>query len=93
MKELTFKKKGVVHTPLTFWQVDSTSKIAIYQGGRGARPDLDFIVKHKEEGKRLRTPSHTHWIVDLIAKKQFILLAKHVHIYSVYLEVCVKFKC
>jgi len=70
MKELTFKKKGVVHTPLTFWQVDSTSKVAIYQGGRGARPDLDFIVKHKEEGKRLRTPSHTHWIVDLIAKKQ-----------------------
>ena len=50
--------------------MDSTSKIAIYQGGRGARPDLDFIVKHKEEGKRLRTPSHTHWIVDLIAKKQ-----------------------
>ena len=70
MKELTFKKKGVVHTPLTFWKVDGTSTIAIYQGGRGARPDLDFIVKHKEEGKRLRTPSHTHWIVDLIAKKQ-----------------------
>jgi hypothetical protein len=70
MKELTFKRKGVDYTPLTYWQVDPTSKIAIYQGGRGARPDLDFIVKHKEEGKRLRTPSHTHWIVDLIAKKQ-----------------------
>ena len=70
MKELTFKRKGVDYTPLIFWQVDPTSKIAIYQGGRGARPDLDFIVKHKEEGKRLRTPSHTHWIVDLIAKKQ-----------------------
>ncbi len=71
MKELTFKKKGVVHTPLTFWQVDEKNTIAIYQGGRGARPDLDFIVKHKEEGKRLRTPSHTHWIVDLITKAQY----------------------
>jgi hypothetical protein len=71
MKGLTFKKKGVVHTPLTFWQIDEKNTIAIYQGGRGARPDLDFIVKHKEEGKRLRTPSHTHWIVDLITKAQY----------------------
>ena len=71
MKELIFKKKGVVHTPLTFWQIDKRYTVAIYQGGRGARPDLDFIVKYKEEGKRLRTPSHTHWIVDLIAKAQY----------------------
>ncbi len=71
MKELTFKKKGVVHTPLTYWQIDKDNVIAIYQGGRGARPDLDFIVKHKQVGKKLRTPSHTHWIVDLIAKAQY----------------------
>ena len=71
MKELTFKRKGVDYTPLTFWQIDVKNTIAIYQGGRGARPDLDFIVKHKEEGKRLRTPSHTHWIVDLITKAQY----------------------
>ena len=71
MKELTFKKKGVVHTPLTYWQIDKNNVIAIYQGGRGARPDLDFIVKHKQVGKKLRTPSHTHWIVDLIAKAQY----------------------
>jgi hypothetical protein len=71
MKELSFKRKGVDYTPLTFWQVDKRNTIAIYQGGRGVRPDLDFIVKHKEEGKRLRTPSHTHWIVDLIVKAQY----------------------
>ena len=70
MTSLNYNKGGELHVPIKYWQVDSTSKIAIYQGGRGARPDLDFIVKHKEEGKRLRTPSHTHWIVDLIAKKQ-----------------------
>jgi len=71
MRELTFRKKGVVHTPLVYWEIDKNNKIAIYQGGRGARPDLDFIVKHKQEGKKLRTPSHTHWIVDLIAKAQY----------------------
>ena len=71
MKDLTFKKGGVTHTPLQYWEIDKKYKIAIYQGGRGARPDLDFIVKYKEEGKRLRTPSHTHWIVDLIAKAQY----------------------
>ena len=71
MKGLTFKRKGVDYTPLTFWQIDKRHTIAIYQGGRGARPDLDFIVKHKEEGKRVRTPSHTHWIVDLIVKAQY----------------------
>jgi len=71
MKELTFKKKGVVHTPLTYWQIDKDNMIAIYQGGRGACPELDFIVKHKQASKKLRTPSHTHWIVDLVAKAQY----------------------
>ena len=71
MKELTFKKKGVVHTPLTYWEIDNKFKIAIYQGERGARPDLDFIVKYKQECKRLRTPSHTHWIVDLLVKAEY----------------------
>jgi hypothetical protein len=42
--------------------------VAIFQGFRGENPDLDFIVKYKEPDKRLRTPSHTHWIVDLIVK-------------------------
>ena len=42
--------------------------VAIYQGFRGDNPDLDFIVKYKSPGQRLRTPSHTHWIVDLLVK-------------------------
>jgi hypothetical protein len=40
----------------------------MFQGFRGENPDLDFIVKYKEPEKRLRTPSHTHWIVDLVIK-------------------------
>ena len=61
MKELCFNKKGVNHKPLQYWTTDKDTKVAIYQGNRGENPDLDFIVKYKEKGKRLRTPSHTHW--------------------------------
>ena len=70
MKELIFRKGGITHNPVAYWKMDDGIVIAIYQGGRGARPDLDFIVKYKQKNKRLRAPSHTHWIVDLIAKKQ-----------------------
>lgn len=71
MKQLTYNRKGESHTPLVYWQTDNKTTIAIYQGLRGENPDLDFIVKYKEEGKRLRTPSHTHWIVDLLVKCEY----------------------
>ena len=70
MKHLSFKKKGILHAPIKSWKFDEVTEVAIYQGERGERPDLDFIVKYKEEGKRLRTPSHTHWIVDLLVKAE-----------------------
>jgi hypothetical protein len=68
MKHLTYKRDGVEHTPIKVWRTDSVTEVAIYQGTRGENPELDFVVKYKEEGKRLRTPSHTHWIVDLLVK-------------------------
>ena len=70
MKQLTYNKKGVAHTPLLYWRTDDKTTIAIYQGVRGENPELDFVLKYKEEGKRLRTPSHTHWIVDLLVKAE-----------------------
>ena len=70
MKHLTYTKKGVKHSPLKFWKTDVVTEVAMYQGERGERPDIDFIVKYKEEGKRLRTPSHTHWIVDMLVKAE-----------------------
>jgi hypothetical protein len=70
MKILHYTKKGVIHPPLLYWQTDDKTMIAIYQGERGENPELDFIVKYKEDGKRLRTPSHTHWIVDLLVKAE-----------------------
>ena len=71
MKHLTFNKKGETHKPIKHWKTDNVTEVAIYQGSRGEKPDIDFIVKYREEGKRLRTPSHTHWIVDMLVKAEF----------------------
>lgn len=70
MNHLQFNKNGTRHSPINYWRTDNVTEIAIYQGSRGENPALDFIVKYKEEGKRLRTPSHTHWIVDLLIKSE-----------------------
>jgi hypothetical protein len=71
--DLSYKMKGssVRHQPLNSYVMNDDTVIAIYQGFRGENPDLDFIVKYKEPGKRLRTPSHTHWIVDLLVKAEY----------------------
>ena len=70
IKELTYKKRGTdnYYPPLRYYTMGDKTLVAIYQGFRGGNPELDFIVKYKEVGKRLRTPSHTHWIVDLLVK-------------------------
>ncbi len=71
--DLSYKEKGkdVRHNPLKYYVTGDGTAIGIYQGFRGENPDLDFIVKYKEKGKRLRTPSHTHWIVDLLVKCEY----------------------
>ncbi len=69
-QELSYKIKGEDRRsyPLNKWELEDGTYVSIYQGFRGQRPELDFIVKYKEPSKRLRTPSHTHWIVDLLIK-------------------------
>lgn len=66
--KLSFKKNGIVYEPLKAWELSDGGYISIYQGSRGHNPDLDYIVKYKTATSRLRAPSHTHWIVDLILK-------------------------
>jgi hypothetical protein len=70
MTSLNYNKGGELHVPIKYWSTDEVTHVGIYQGSRGERPDLDFILKYKQEGKRLRTPSHTHWIVDLLVKAE-----------------------
>lgn len=68
---LTYSKKGVTFSPLSTYTMLDGTMVAVYQGSRGDNPELDFIVKYKETNKRLRTPSHTHWITDLLVKCEY----------------------
>jgi len=69
MGKLQYKiKNGPRVDSLVEYKLSNDTVVAIFQGFRGENPDLDFIVKYKEKDKRLRTPSHTHWIVDLVIK-------------------------
>jgi hypothetical protein len=44
--------------------------IGVFQGSYGNNPDLDIIVKYQDRGKRVRTPQHIHWAIDLLIKKE-----------------------
>jgi hypothetical protein len=70
MKHLEFNKKGIKHSPIKYWKTDIVTEVAIYKGQRGENPEINFLVKYKEENKRLRAPSHTHWITDMLVKAE-----------------------
>lgn len=42
-------------------------EIYIFQGNLSIN---DIIIKYKEEGKRIRTPKHIHWVTDILMKMQ-----------------------
>ena len=67
---LSYKVRGkdIRLDPLNRFEMGDGAIVAIYQGNRGQYPDLDFIVKYRSENTRLRTPSHTHLIIDLVVK-------------------------
>ena len=72
MEKLQYKiKNGPRVESLKQFELDDGTIVAMFQGFRGSYPELDFIVKYKEPIKKLRTPSHTHWIVDLLVKAEF----------------------
>lgn len=71
-RPLTFKPPNEGRlTSLREFDVDGGDTIvAVFQGSRGANPYLDIIIKYRQRGKRLRTPKHLHWAIDLLIKKQ-----------------------
>jgi len=44
--------------------------IGVFEGDRGYNPDHDILIKYQEHGKRIRTPKHIHWVIDLLIKKE-----------------------
>ena len=71
--ECSIKRRGGSQVKLRafkeFLSKDGTI-IGVFQGSFGNNPDLDIIVKYKEKGKRVRTPKHIHWAIDLLIKKE-----------------------
>ena len=69
------KKKGETTKPPRKYAVkeihlsDETT-IGIFEGDRGYIKDHDIIIKYQEDKKRIRTPKHIHWVIDLLIKKQ-----------------------
>ena len=47
--------------------------IAVFQGSKGKRPELDIVVKYRDrftKTSRPRTPKHIHWVIDLLLKSE-----------------------
>ncbi len=66
--------KGTPKLPraYSFKEIPTKKKIVIgvFQGNRGANPDLDVIIKYQEPEQQVRTPKHLHWTIDLLIKKE-----------------------
>jgi hypothetical protein len=67
---MEYKKKGVIHKAFKEFRLSDGTIIGVFQGNRGENPDLDIIIKYQQNGKRIRTPQHIHWVIDLLIKKQ-----------------------
>lgn len=37
---------------------------------QGSLSEFDIVIKYKKDGKRIRTPKHIHWVVDILMKMQ-----------------------
>ncbi|MCK5449973.1 hypothetical protein KAI32_03850 [Candidatus Pacearchaeota archaeon] len=44
--------------------------IGVFAGSRGWKPEHDIVIKYQEDGKRVRTPKHIHWVIDILIKKE-----------------------
>ncbi len=67
---MLFKRKGEEHNSIKEIKLADGTIIGVFEGNRGANPDHDILIKYKEENKRLRTPKHIHWVIDLLIKKE-----------------------
>jgi len=67
---MDFNRDWKNHKPIKVYELDNDLKIWVYQWSRWEKPELDILVKYREKNKRLRTPKHIHWVIDLLIKKE-----------------------
>jgi len=67
---MKFTREGKEHQAIKEIHLNDGTVIGVFEGSRGANPDHDILIKYQEQGKRLRTPKHIHWVIDLLIKKE-----------------------
>ena len=67
---MRFHRKGVEHQSIKEISFEDGTLIGVFEGNRGAIPEHDILIRYKELGKRMRTPKHIHWVIDLLIKKE-----------------------
>jgi len=67
---MKYKREGIEHHAFKEINLSDGTIIGVFEGTRGANPDHDILIKYQERGKRLRTPKHIHWVIDLLIKKE-----------------------
>ena len=67
---MRFKRDGKEYIAIKEIKLNDGTTIGVFEGSRGANPDHDILIKYQEQGKRLRTPKHIHWVIDLLIKKE-----------------------
>lgn len=67
---MRFKREGKEHVSIKEIVLFNGTVIGVFEGSRGANPDHDILIKYQEKNKRLRTPKHIHWVIDLLIKKE-----------------------
>src|SRR3989344_2014378 len=67
---MRFKRDGKEHVAIKEISLADGTVIGVFEGSRGANPDHDILIRYQENGKRLRTPKHIHWVIDLLIKKE-----------------------
>ncbi|MBQ9976548.1 MAG: hypothetical protein IJP16_08550 [Clostridia bacterium] len=58
-------EKGTKKAIIEFVFIDYV--IYVFQGDLS---QFDIVIKYKKDGKRIRTPKHIHWVVDILMKMQ-----------------------
>ncbi|HLC57925.1 MAG TPA: hypothetical protein VJH95_05100 [Candidatus Nanoarchaeia archaeon] len=67
---MRFRRNGKEHKSIRNIELSNGTAIGVFAGDRGYIPEHDIVIKYREEGKRLRTPKHIHWVIDLLIKKE-----------------------
>lgn len=48
-------------------KIDETYMVYVFKGSLSKN---DIVIKYSKAGKRMRTPKHIHWVIDVLLKEK-----------------------